>query len=68
MKPQDSRPQPRNTDRFSKAHDFDAGVDDFDAVHEMFDGLRARCPVAHSNDSTFSFEPSDLVTVVDTFC
>lgn len=50
MKPLDNRPQPRNTDAFSKAHDFDAANDDFDAVHALFGDLRSRCPVAHSND------------------
>jgi len=50
MRPLDNRPQPKNTDRFSKEHDFDASVDDFDKVHDLFADLRARCPVAHSND------------------
>lgn len=50
MRPQDIRPQPRDTDSFSTDHDFDAAVDDFDAVHALFADLRARCPVAHSND------------------
>lgn len=50
MKPQNDRPQPRNTERFSKDHEFDAGVDDFDQVHTLFNDLRARCPVAHTND------------------
>ncbi len=50
MRPQDIRPQPRNTESFSKDHDFDATVDDFDAVHALFGDLRSRCPVAHSND------------------
>lgn len=50
MKPQDIRPQARNPERFSKAHEFDADEDGFDAVHDLFDDLRARCPVAHSND------------------
>ncbi|MBF9042258.1 cytochrome P450 [Rhodobacterales bacterium HKCCE4037] len=50
MKPHDIRPQPRNPEAFSNAHDFDAGIDDFDAVHGLFSELRSRCPVAHSND------------------
>lgn len=50
MRPKDIRPQPRATERFSTDHDFDAGVDDFDAVHALFGDLRSRCPVAHSND------------------
>ena len=50
MRPQDIRPQPRNTESFSTEHEFDAGVDDFDAVHALFGDLRSRCPVAHSND------------------
>ena len=50
MRPHDTRPQPRNPERFSKAHEFDAAVDDFDAVHALFADLRARCPVSHSND------------------
>ncbi|MAQ85884.1 MAG: cytochrome [Maritimibacter sp.] len=50
MRPMDIRPQPRNTESFSQDHDFDAGTDDFDAVHALFGDLRSRCPVAHSND------------------
>ena len=50
MRPQDIRPQPRNAESFSTAHDFDAGIDDFDAVHALFGDLRSKCPVAHSND------------------
>ena len=50
MRPLDIRPQPRDPESFSKDHDFDAHVDDFDAVHALFGDLRARCPVAHSND------------------
>lgn len=38
-------------ERFSTTQDFAAeGVDGFDEVHESFADLRARCPVAHSND------------------
>lgn len=38
-------------ENFCTAHEFDAeGVDDFDGVHASFAELRARCPVAHSND------------------
>ncbi|MBF9033905.1 cytochrome P450 [Rhodobacterales bacterium HKCCE2091] len=50
MKPEDTRPQPRNTHRFSRDHDFTATVDGFDEIHELFHDLRRRCPVAHSND------------------
>ena len=40
-----------NADTFSTAHDFDAeGQEDFDGPHALFHDLRARCPVAHSND------------------
>lgn len=47
----DNRPQAKGTERFSKAHDFDALAEDgFDSAHELFDDLRGRCPVAHSND------------------
>lgn len=45
------RPNPTGTDRFSTEHEFDADVSEaFDDAHELFDDLRARCPVAHSND------------------
>lgn len=46
------RRAPEGTERFSRRHDFDAETDpsDFDAAHELFSDLRARCPVAHSND------------------
>ena len=38
-------------DRFSKAHEFDADtVEAFDDAHVLFDDLRGRCPVAHTND------------------
>ena len=38
-------------ERFSRAQDVDAeGIDGFDALHESFADLRARCPVAHAND------------------
>ncbi|MCI5078105.1 cytochrome P450 [Oricola sp.] len=47
----DNRPQPKDPGRFSKAHEFDAETEtDFDDAHRLFDDLRARCPVAHSND------------------
>lgn len=49
-KPLNDRPQPRHTERFSTAHEFDAEVHDIDGVHALFDELRSRCPVAHSND------------------
>jgi len=39
------------TERFSKAHEFDAeGPEEFDTAHDLFADLRSRCPVAHSND------------------
>ena len=46
----DRRPH-RHPERFSRAHEFDAGgTEDFDAPHATFRDLRAGCPVAHSND------------------
>lgn len=45
------RREPEGTERFSKAHDFDAEWDEaFDDVPAMLSDLRGRCPVAHSND------------------
>lgn len=47
----DNRPTAKDPSRFSKQHDFDADTDEtFDSPHELFDDLRQRCPVAHSND------------------
>lgn len=45
------RRAPEGAERFSTRQDFDAdGLDGFDEVHAAFGDLRARCPVAHSND------------------
>jgi cytochrome P450 len=45
------RRQARNRESFSTAHDFDADVaESFDDPQDVFRDLRARCPVAHSND------------------
>jgi cytochrome P450 len=39
------------TERFCKLHEFDAEAEEhFDDAHLLFDDLRGRCPVAHSND------------------
>lgn len=47
----DNRRKAKNTERFSKVHDFDAeATETFDSPHALFDDLRQRCPVAHSND------------------
>ncbi|WP_172292245.1 cytochrome P450 [Pseudoruegeria sp. HB172150] len=45
------RREPQGQERFSKEHDFDAEwVEQFDDVPQLFEDLRSRCPVAHSND------------------
>ena len=45
------RREARGRERFSTAHDFDADCEErFDDAHRVFDDLRVRCPVAHSND------------------
>ncbi|MFZ2102648.1 MAG: cytochrome P450 [Oricola sp.] len=47
----DNRPRAKDPSRFSTLHEFDAETEaDFDDAHRLFDDLRARCPVAHSND------------------
>lgn len=47
----DNRRQAKNTERFSQVHDFDVDPNEtFDSPHALFDELRQRCPVAHSND------------------
>ncbi|GGL61461.1 cytochrome P450 [Wenxinia marina] len=45
------RREAKGRETFSRAHDFDADVTEgFDDAHRLFDDLRERCPVAHSND------------------
>jgi cytochrome P450 len=45
------RREARNRHRFSTAHDFEADLaEGFDDPPNLFRDLRARCPVAHSND------------------
>ena len=45
------RREAEGRETFSTADDFRAdGMDDFDGVQAQFADLRARCPVAHSND------------------
>lgn len=45
------RREAKDRSRFSLRHDFDADIaEDFDDAHRLFDDLRSRCPVAHSNN------------------